>query len=473
MNDKEGCVVSEPREDSRSRVPVIIGAVFLVAILAVAVVFAVQAFNTLPDYRRETQATPTPTPAYGSAMAVTRDPGVPTPPPEMKRGTVSERVKELQTRLAALGYYSDSIDGQFYEGTENAVKAFQAANGLGADGIVGEQTEARLWAADAVPAWAAPATPAPSTPAAATSTPAPPSNVPTLSGVLRNGSSGENVTALQERLQALGYLHGKADGQYGPATLSAVKTFQQINGLSADGEVGQMTWAALFSGSALPKPTPIPLPDLDTSIARPYVRADGLPLLVNKKNPLPEGYQPLQLVTMNMYCDLSVVTIKHGDTQAEREAVDALLVMLQAAQLDGVTDWQVSAAYRTLEYQQRLMDDKVADLMKTNGLSREKAQKAARNTVADPGCSEHHLGTCFDITVPGTSQFKGTKQHKWLLEHCWEYGFILRYPEDKQSVTGITPEAWHYRWVGLPHSTIMRDENLCLEEYVAKYGQAQ
>ena len=48
---------------------------------------------------------------------------------------------------------------------------------------------------------------------------------------------------------------------------------------------------------------------------------------------------------------------------------------------------------------------------------------------------------------------------------------ILRYPEDKQSVTGITPEAWHYRWVGLPHSTIMRDEDLCLEEYVAKYGQ--
>ena len=449
------------------QVPVIIGAVFLVAVLAVAVVFAVQAFNTLPDYQRETQATPTPTPVYGSAMAVTRNPDAATQPPEMKRGSVNERVRQLQTRLAELGYYSGLIDGQFYDGTETAVKAFQAANGLTADGIVGEVTEERLWAEDAIPAWNAPTT----------STPSPTPTVEvvasTLTGVLRNGSSGDDVVTLQKRLIALGYLYSTADGQYGPATLSAVKTFQQVNGLSVDGEVGPKTWAALFSDSVLPKPTPIPMPELDSSIARPYVRSDGLPLVVNKQNPLPDGYQPLQLVTMNTYCDLAVVTIKHGDTQAEREAVDALMNMLQAAQMDGVGNWQISAAYRTLEYQQSLMDDKVAELMKKNGLSREKAQQAARNTVADPGCSEHHLGTCFDITVPGTDQFKGTKQHKWLLEHCWDYGFILRYPEDKTDVTGFLAEAWHYRWVGLPHSTIMRDENLCLEEYVDRYGQPQ
>ncbi|MBR5345890.1 MAG: peptidoglycan-binding protein [Clostridia bacterium] len=458
--------MSEPRNDNRSRIPVIIGIVFLVAILGVAVFFAIQAFNTLPDYQRETQATPTPTPAYGSAMAVTRDPNVPTPAPELKRGSVSERVKELQTRLNALGYYTGTIDGQFYEGTENAVKAFQAANGLTADGIVGDQTEARLWSDDAVPASEAPATPTP-TPLVANA------SVPTLSGVLRNGSSGDEVVTLQKQLISLGYLLSSADGKFGPATLNAVKAFQQVNGLTADGEVGQMTWTALFSGNALPKPTPIPLQDLDTSIARPYVRADGLPLVVNKKNPLPDGYQTLQLVNMNTYCDTMIVTIKHGDTLAEREAVDALMVMLQAAHADGITSWQISAAYRTVEYQQQLMNDKVSELMRKNGLSQEKAKQAARNTVADPGCSEHHLGTCFDITVPNTDQFKGTSQHRWLLDNCWDYGFILRYPEDKQSITGITPEAWHYRWVGLPHSTIMRDENLCLEEYVQRYGTPQ
>ena len=462
--------MNESENNRRNRVPVIIGAVFLVILLGVAVYFALQAFNTLPDYQRETQATPTPTPVYGSAMAVTRDPSSATPPPEMKVGSVSERVRQLQTRLAELGYYSGLIDGQFYEGTESAVRAFQAANGLTADGIAGEATEKRLWAEDAVPAWQAPATSQPA--ATATPTPAPAASAASeLNGVLRSGSSGEQVTALQKQLIALGYLHGAADGKYGPATLSAVKTFQQLNGLAVDGETGAKTWAALFSADAKPKPTPIPMQALDNSIPRPYVRPDGLPLVVNAKNPLPEGYQPLQLVTMNSYCDLAVVTVKHGDTQAEREAVDALMAMLQAAQADGVTNWQVSAAYRTVQYQQSLMDDKVAELMKKNGLSREKAQQAARKTVADPGCSEHHLGTCFDITVPGTDQFKGTKQHKWLLEHCWDYGFILRYPEDKQSLTGIYPEAWHYRWVGLPHSTIMRDEDLCLEEYVAKYGQ--
>ena len=212
-----------------------------------------------------------------------------------------------------------------------------------------------------------------------------------------------------------------------------------------------------------------PLPDLEPSDGRPYVREDGLPLVVNQDNPLPDGYQPLQLIDMNSYCDADVVAIKYEGTQAEREAVDALMEMLRAARAEGIGSWQISAAYRSEAYQQQLLDNKIAELRRSRNLSYANARSSALQTVAEPGSSEHHLGTCFDITVPGVS-FAGTRQHQWLVEHCWEYGFILRYPEGKKSITGITPEAWHYRWVGQPHATIMREENLCLEEYVERYG---
>ena len=107
--------------------------------------------------------------------------------------------------------------------------------------------------------------------------------------------------------------------------------------------------------------------------------------------------------------------------------------------------------------------------MNDNGLSRSRAISATKKTVADPGSSEHHLGTAFDITIPGTS-FGSTKQAKWLAEHCWEYGFILRYTEEKQNITGFLAEPWHFRFVGTEHSLIMRDEHLCLEEYLDLYG---
>ena len=93
------------------------------------------------------------------------------------------------------------------------------------------------------------------------------------------------------------------------------------------------------------------------------------------------------------------------------------------------------------------------------------AVSATRQTVADPGTSEHHTGLAFDITVPGTI-FKGTPEQKWLHKHCWEYGFVIRYQEDKEKITGYLAEVWHVRYVGLPHSIDMRNRNLCLEEYV-------
>ncbi|MBR2288965.1 MAG: M15 family metallopeptidase, partial [Clostridia bacterium] len=135
----------------------------------------------------------------------------------------------------------------------------------------------------------------------------------------------------------------------------------------------------------------------------------------------------------------------------------------------GEGNWQISAAYRTVAQQQTLFDRQVNSYIKNNGLSRSKAISATRKTVADPGTSEHHLGLAFDITIPGKT-FGSTSQAKWLAENCWDYGFILRYTEEKQQITGFLAEPWHFRYVGTEHSRIMHEENLCLEEYLEAYG---
>ena len=297
-------------------------------------------------------------------------------------------------------------------------------------------------------------------------------NAPTPAPVIRHGAQGEEVKELQARLQTLGYYDGDIDGQFGNGTRAAVVLFQQQHGLDADGVVGEATRAILYSTdahpmvvTATPAPTDTPVP---TEPVTPGLTESGMPILVNRQNLLPDDYQTVELINMYDYCDRDVVTIKGNGIEGERIAVDALMTMLRAAIADGISPWQVSAGYRTVAYQQKLFDNQVYEYMQ-NGLSRENAQSATRKTVADPGSSEHHLGLAFDITVPGVA-FKGTKQANWMAEHCWEYGFILRYTEEKESITGFLAEPWHFRYVGVEHSLIMRDENLCLEEYLEKYG---
>lgn len=283
-------------------------------------------------------------------------------------------------------------------------------------------------------------------------------NAPTPAPVIRHGAQGEEVKNLQSRLKALGFYDGEVDGQFGAGTRSAVILFQQQHGLQADGIVGTETSAILFSADAQPllvTPTP-------------GITADGMPILVNREHHLPDDYQTVELVNLTDYCDRSVVKIKASGIEGERVAVDALMDMFRAAIADGIGDWQVSAGWRSVSYQQKLFDNQVYEYMQ-QGFSRKNAESATSKTVADPGSSEHHLGLAFDITVPGKT-FKFTEQATWIAEHCWEYGFILRYTEEKESITGFIAEPWHFRYVGTEHSLIMRDENLCLEEYIEKYA---
>jgi D-alanyl-D-alanine carboxypeptidase len=215
-----------------------------------------------------------------------------------------------------------------------------------------------------------------------------------------------------------------------------------------------------------PAPTPTPTP---APTAEPVGATEAL-ILVNRENPLDEGYKPGRLVRLIDVCPADVVKIKGKDIQGDPAAAAALVVMLRAAIAEGVGNWQISAGYRSYAYQQQMLDNKIAELRKSNGLSRANARSAALKTVAPPGASEHHTGLAFDVTVPGVS-FAGTKQAKWLAAHCHEYGFILRYQAHKEKITGYLAEAWHFRYVGIGPATTMVRNDWCLEEYLQYTGQ--
>ncbi len=150
----------------------------------------------------------------------------------------------------------------------------------------------------------------------------------------------------------------------------------------------------------------------------------------------------------------------HSDTLA------ALNEMFDAYYAEtGNRDYQITQASRTLEQQQSIYDS----YLKTYG-----AEEGAL-LAAQPGYSEHHSGYAFDMnvyTADGISYSLATAGdtnpiYAWIYENAAKYGFILRYPEGKTSVTGITNEPWHFRYVGRGHAAYMEENDLVLEEYIA------
>lgn len=138
-----------------------------------------------------------------------------------------------------------------------------------------------------------------------------------------------------------------------------------------------------------------------------------------------------------------------------KNAADNLTAMLDAFYAaTGKDDVVVCSGYRTKEGQQALYDD---DLEKT-GLD-------YSERVALPGYSEHEAGYSVDLTL-AEAEYDGTGDYNWINENCSDYGFILRYPEDKTDITQIEYESWHYRYVGVPHAEYIMESGMCLEEYI-------
>lgn len=181
----------------------------------------------------------------GSSVTPAPSPVTETKPTRtLRAGASGEDVRSVQAQLDKLGYYGGSLDGIYGEGTVNAVKAFQAHNGLTVDGKVGTKTANVLYSSSALAADSSVVTPTPSpTPDTSYGT------VPTRT--LREGSTGDDVKSLQSRLMSLGYYSGTVDGQYGSGTVAAVAAFQLRNSLSADGVAGDRTYKKLYSSSAI------------------------------------------------------------------------------------------------------------------------------------------------------------------------------------------------------------------------------
>lgn len=180
---------------------------------------------------------------------------------------------------------------------------------------------------------------------------------------------------------------------------------------------------------------------------------DNLLLLVNKDNPLPEGYE------------VELTELSNGETVGTVIYPD-LQEMFNDARAQGVYP-VVASGYRTEEKQQSLMDEKIASLME-EGFTEESAAVEAAAWVNPVGYSEHQTGLAVDINADGI-QSAGYEVYEWLAENAWQYGFILRYPEDKTDLTGTEYEPWHYRYVGREKAEEIYRSGLCLEEYL---GQA-
>lgn len=160
----------------------------------------------------------------------------------VRLGSEGADVTELQSTLKLLGYFGGSVNGVFDESTDRAVKRFQQAAGLEADGVVGAATWSKLFpTSEPVAANPAPRNTVPVQPRQAETPP-----VTTEFPILRRGATGETVRGLQSRLRAIGVYNGEVDGVFGSGTEEAVKAAQRKFGLEEDGIVGGATWAAIL-----------------------------------------------------------------------------------------------------------------------------------------------------------------------------------------------------------------------------------
>lgn len=188
-------------------------------------------------------------------------------------------------------------------------------------------------------------------------------------------------------------------------------------------------------------------PDASDSQAGQPAEDDGVwnLLLVNRWNPLPEGYTP----------ELAEAP---GGQLVDARILPALTEMLDAATAAELGPIVV-AGYRTQEKQQSIYDEKLQSYL-DQGYSQEEAVAQTEQWVALPGTSEHQLGLAVDINGAVYDIYL------WLEENSWKYGFIFRYPAYKTDLTGVAGEVWHYRYVGKEAAQEIYEQGVCLEEYL-------
>ena len=179
----------------------------------------------------------------------------------------------------------------------------------------------------------------------------------------------------------------------------------------------------------------------------------GNAILVNKYYSLPQKYTPSDIVEVsNWHC--------YGTAQIKKEVYDAFKNMFSAAKKEDIT-LIINSGYRSYESQKGVYDTYAS----TGG------EEEADAFAARPDFSEHQTGLAIDIITYGASgkTFDTTDAFKWLQKNAHKYGFILRYPKDKEDITGYSYESWHYRYLGKDLATKVKESNLTYDEYYAYY----
>lgn len=180
----------------------------------------------------------------------------------------------------------------------------------------------------------------------------------------------------------------------------------------------------------------------------------GLGMLVNKYHYLEKTYQPKDIVPMNLQ-------YAYDDNSVIREVYEAFVAMCDEAKETKGYTLIANSSYRDYEWQDSLFKSYTA----------QSGQAYADSIAARPGFSEHQTGLTLDITAYGKNfdNFADAEEFKWLSMHAHEYGFILRYPKDKEDITGYDYEPWHYRYVGKELAKKVYQSGLTFDEYYAYY----
>lgn len=177
-------------------------------------------------------------------------------------------------------------------------------------------------------------------------------------------------------------------------------------------------------------------------------------MLINKYSGVSESFEPSHLKKIpSEYCKN-----KEEDSYLTKEALTVYMEMQSAAQAEGY-DLLVNSAYRSYQDQE--------EVYKT--YYNLYGENYVRKYAAKPGFSEHQSGLSLDVASSHSNIFEESKEFTWMKENAYKYGFVLRFPKNKEIVTGFRYEAWHYRYVGKDIAKYMYENNLTFDEYHARF----
>ena len=278
----------------------------------------------------------------------------------------------------------------------------------------------------------------------------------------------------------IGGKDGKSDASEASSVSSDISSVTTSGDTSSKDETSSVDSSNNSSSEESSTPTESSSSEATSSVTTPSIKKEDLDpeysrlLLVNGSNPLPENYNSsgnLMLIEDKYLCGWR--------NQLDKDVMPYAIAMVEAAWADGV-ELYILSPYRSYDAQVTLFENEVKEWLggwcechkwnkkKENcqkTITRVLAEEKASTEVARPGTSEHHTGLAIDFNSVSPT-FENTAMYKWLDKNAQDYGFILRYTEEKQSITGVIHEAWHWRFVGINEAKKIKASGLCLEEYL-------